>query len=177
MLIVLFIISLIIAFAVALYNLREWGFSFEDTIGIPFITFIDCIIVSCLFAIIGVGIASCSSQVPLDEPPVETELIALKDGNEVSDSFFLGTGTIDGNLYYHYLEETPKGIQSRKLAAGDNVYLHYTTGNTPPTLKTIKTRPENDFVYFLGSWATSGEEYHFYVPHSAVTNEVMIDLE
>ena len=176
MLIVLLIISLIIAFAVAFYNLADWGFSFEDTIMIPFAILTIGIVVSFCISLFGIMIAECSSQVPLDEPPVETELIALKDGNEVSGSFFLGTGAIDGNLYYHYLEETSKGIQSKKLAADNSVYLHYTAEYTPPTLKTVKTRPANDFVYFLGSWRTN-EEYHFYVPHSAVTNEVMIDLE
>ena len=176
MLIVLLIISLIIAFIFSLKALADWGFEFGDVILMPSVILIMCIFISFLLSLFGIMIADCSPQVPLDEPPVETELLALKDGNGVSGTFFLGTGTIDGNLYYHYLEETPRGIQSKKLAAGDNVYLHYTTGNTPPTLKTIKTRPENDFTYFLGSWGTS-EEYHFYVPHSAVTNEIMIDLE
>lgn len=176
MFIVLLIISLIIAFIFSLKSLADWGFDFKETIGIPLSILILGIFISCIPLIIGVDIADCSSQVPLDEPPVETELIALKDGSAASGSFFLGTGSIDEKLYYYYLEETPKGIQSKKLAAGDNVYLHYTVENTPPTLKTIKTRPESDFIYFLGSWLTF-EEYHFYVPHSAVTNEVMIDLE
>lgn len=176
MFIVLLIISLIIAFIVALYNLSEWGFDCEGVIMIPLVVFLTGIAITCVFAVIGVGVADCSSQVPLDEPPVETELIALKDGTAASGSFFLGTGSIDGKLYYYYLEETPKGIQSKKLAADDNVYLHYTEENTPPILKMVKTRPESDFIYFLGSWSTL-LEYHFYVPHSAVTNEVMIDLE
>lgn len=176
MLIVLLIISLIIAFIFSLKALAEWGFDWEGTVIMPLIVLLTGIAISFFISVFGILVAECSPHVPLDEPPVETELIALKDGHEVSGTFFLGTGTIDGNLYYHYLEETSKGIQSKKLAAGDNVYLHYTTGNTPPILKTIKTRPENDFAYFFGSWATS-EEYHFYVPHSAVTNEIMIDLE
>jgi hypothetical protein len=176
MLIVLLIISLIIAFIFSLKALADWGFDFGEVILMPLIILIMGIFISFFVSLFGMIIADCSPHVPLDEPPVEVELLALKDGNGVSGTFFLGTGTIDGNLYYHYLEETSKGIQSKKLAAGDNVYLHYTTGNTPPTLKTIKTRPENDFVYFLGSWETD-KEYHFYVPHSAVTNEIMIDLE
>lgn len=177
MLIVLLIISLVVAFIFSLKSLADWEFDFfEDTIGIPLGILTLGIFISIFISLFGVIIADCSSQVPLDEPPVETELIALKDGSAASGSFFLGTGSIDGKLYYYYLEETPKGIQSKKLAAGDNVYLHYTAENTPPTLKTIKTRPANDFIYFLGSWGTL-VEYHFYVPHSAVTNEVMIDLE
>jgi hypothetical protein len=176
MVIVLLIISLVIAFIISLKALADWGFDVTEVIMIPITIFFIGAVISCLLSVFGAIIATCSPHVPLDEPPVEVELLALKDGNGVSGTFFLGTGTIDGNVYYHYLEETPRGIQSKKLAAGDNVYLHYTTGNTPPTLKTIKTRPENDFVYFLGSWETD-EEYHFYVPHSAVTNEIMIDLE
>lgn len=176
MLIVLLIISLIIAFIFSLQALADWGFEFSEVILMPLLILILGIFISFFLSLFGVIIADCSSHVPLDEPPVEVELLALKDGTAASGSFFLGTGSIDGKLYYYYLEETPKGIQSKKLAAGDNVYLHYTEENTPPMLKTIKTRPESDFIYFLGSWSTL-LEYHFYVPQSAVTNEVMIDLE
>ena len=176
MFIVLLIISLVIAFIFSLKSLADWGFDFEETILMPSLILIVGIFISFFISLFGTIIADCSSQVPLDEPPVETELIALKDGTAASGSFFLGTGSIDGKLYYHYLEETPEGIQSKKLEADDNVYLHYTEENTPPTLKIIKTRPESDFIYFLGSWSTL-VKYHFYVPHSAVTNEVMIDLE
>jgi hypothetical protein len=176
MLIVLLIISLIIAFIISLKALADWGFDFGEVIGIPLAILMIGIFISFFVSLFGAIIADCSPQVPFDEPPIETELIALKDGNAASGSFFLGTGSIDGKLYYYYLEETPKGIQSKKLAADDDVYLHYTAENTPPTLKTIKTRPASNFIYFLGSWITS-VEYHFYVPRSAVTNEVMIDLE
>ena len=176
MLIVLLIISLVIAFIISLRALADWGFDFTEVILMPLLIFILGCFISFFTSLFGIIIADCSSQVPLDEPPVETELIALKDGDAVSGLFFLGTGSIDGKLYYHYLEETPKGVQSKKLEADDNVYLHYTAENTPPILKMIKTRPKNDFMYFLGSWSTI-EEYHFYVPHSSVTNEIMIDLE
>lgn len=74
----------------------------------------------------------------------KTEIISLQDTNGVSGNFYLGCGSIDGELYYAYYYETEYGIKYGSIS-GENsrlpVYIKYleNPSETPYILQYGKT--------------------------------------
>lgn len=134
------------------------------------------LILGLLITLFSCGIAEGSPTEPYGEPET-IELIALKDGNEIFGSFFLGSGMINEDQYYYYLIETPKGIQQKNTLVNENVFLHYIENGETPRLVKQFMRTSNKFLLFWTCGADAHIESHFYIPKGSLTTEFEIDLE
>ncbi len=103
----------------------------------------------------------------------KTNIIALKDNQNVDGNFYLMGGYIDEDLYYYYATETEFGYKTEKIKA-DNAYIKYTDGKT--CIEKYKGEPTNESVHFWG-FPTCDYQYIIYVPEGTVTNEFNVDLE
>lgn len=103
------------------------------------------------------------------------ELYALQNNNEISGSFFLGSGRIDEEMYYVYIVKEDKGKQIQTLEIDANeIYLNDSTDT--PTLD-IHSK---DFKYKWMYWFAMpkiGYEYVFNIPSGSIDYKYNIDLK
>ena len=167
------IICLLISFYfVAQYWMDTWNSIGENiylTIFIPFLG-------------IGTGLIlwlSIGSIIGLFMPTIDIketkELYALQDSNEISGSFFLGSGRIDEEMHYVYIvkEDRGKQIQSLEIETND-IYLNDNVDT--PTLDIYS----KDFKYGWMYWfaVPRGDcEYVFNIPPDSIDYKYNIDLK
>lgn len=103
----------------------------------------------------------------------DTKIIALKDNQNISGSFYLLGGYADEDLYYYYAIETEFGYTTEKIKA-ENVYIKYT--NDEPHIEehqgSFANKKNNLWAFPLCS-----NKYIIYCPNGTVTHEFNIDLE
>ena len=103
------------------------------------------------------------------------ELYALQDGNEISGSFFLGSGRIDEEMHYVYIVKEDRGKQMQTLKIDTNdIYLNDNVDT--PTLDIYS----KDFKYGWMYWFAmpSGDcEYVFNIPPDSIDYKYNIDLK
>jgi hypothetical protein len=107
---------------------------------------------------------------------VETTTIsALKDNAKTKGSFFLGSGYINSNQYYFYIEETNKGKKMSKVSV-DNAYVK--ENSTRSYIERYEYQYTSKFaIWMYGKEPWGAEEYIFHVPKGTVTTEFNIDME
>jgi hypothetical protein len=103
----------------------------------------------------------------------DTKIIALKDNQNVSGSFYIMGGYVDEDLYYYYATETEFGYKTEKVKA-DNAYIKYTDGETH--IEKYVGEFANDSANFWG-FPMCDNRYIIYCPDGTVTNEFIVDLE
>ena len=175
MVIICVIVALILWIAYLIWenqdNDLDAGIFIGSFIGINLVGLGLGFLLTLLFGIIAVD----CPQIPCGEPQ-KVELVAMKDNSTINGNFFLGSGSINEDQYYFYLEQTNKGIQKKKVKADHNTYLNYIENDDTPYLLIQKTRCENDIIYAL-SHKCYDVEYYFYIPDGSITNEFSVDLE
>ena len=117
-------------------------------------------------------IASCCAEIEYNVVS-DTKIIALKDNQNTSGSFYIMGGYIDEDLYYYYATETEFGYKTEKIKA-NNVYIKYTDGETH--IERYQGEFVNDGAYFWGA-CICDDRYIIYCPEGTVTNEFNVDLE
>lgn len=143
-------------------DLVFWGF-----IGMTLVAFLG-------FVIMFLGNACITADKVIETNKVE--VCALADNNEVSRQFFLGTGSIDKDLYYFYVAKNDDGGKTiEKLKSEDNshIVLYEDEKETPYLLK--KTAVSSNWAanFFLGIDQTY---YEFHIPPNSITSNYNIDL-
>lgn len=131
-----------------------------------------------------------------------SKIIALKDNNLSSGTFFLGCGSVNNDEYYCYYTVSDEGdIEYNKLSAtDDNVKLRYCGDNEQPrveiyyeTVNTVLIAKPNiwklstdDYIsyhkYSVGDVVTSDiNEQHqqtiIYIPEGSIEQNYKIDME
>ena len=131
---------------------------------------------------IGTGLIlwlSIGSVIGLFMPTVDIketkELYALQDGNEISGSFFLGSGRIDEEMHYVYIvkEDRGKQMQTLKIETND-IYLNDNVDT--PTLDIYSKDFKYRWMYLFAmpSWDC---EYIFNIPPDSIDYKYNIDLK
>lgn len=168
------IISLIVTIAIIIYHWREnlWygvGLCILETVGILLTSFF----VTVLIVVLSSAIVSSNDNIIEYNKVSDTKIIALKDNQNVSGSFYIMGGYVDEDLYYYYATETEFGYKTEKVKA-ENTYIKYTDGETH--IERYFGEFTKDGLYFWGfPWCY--DRYIIYVPDGTVTNEFNIDLE
>ena len=104
----------------------------------------------------------------------DTKIVTLKDNQNVSGNYYLFSGRIDEDLYYHYATETEFGYKTEKLKAS-NVYIKYTKDE--PHIEKLEPKFTNDIVTFFARNPITPDRYIIYCPEGTITSEFNIDLE
>lgn len=102
----------------------------------------------------------------------DVEIYALQDNITTEGRFFLGTGQVDGNLKYFYVEDTEFGYTVRDVDA-DNTYIKNTDGKCH--LETQSYEFDNWFVRLIAM--PMRERRIFYIPEGSILQNYNIDLQ
>lgn len=167
-----FIIGFIVAIAIIIGVFRDDFYGWGERIGFSFLILICSFFISCLIFLGASVITSCCAEIEYSMVS-DVKIIALKDNQDISGSFYIMGGYIDEDLYYYYATETKFGYKTEKIKA-DNVYIKYTDGETH--IEKYQGEFVNDGAYFWGA-CTCDDRYIIYCPEGTVTNDFNVDLE
>lgn len=164
------LIFLIVAFILSRVDKRnnDWH-SFADTIIFMWIGFL----IGVLIVFIGGIVVSAVAE--SEEFIVGTrEIVAFKDNNSTSGSFFLGSGYVDGDMKYCAMIKNEDGSYEMKTYDTDECLI-IETNDTPKIEKRgycFKTEWLNWFFFNMKL-----NEYVFYIPEGSICNNYVVDLE
>jgi hypothetical protein len=197
-------ICLILSIAgVALFALGTCFTNTQSRIKSLMVWGIGLTIVSCFISIfVSTVNPKTEKQYSYDKLASSSKIIALKDNNLLSGTFFLGCGSINNDEYYYYYTVSDEGdIEFNKLSAThDNVKLRYCGDNEQPRVETyyetvntvLIAKPNiwnlsiNDYIsyhkYSVGDVVTSDiNEWHkqtiIYIPEGTIQQDYNIDMK
>lgn len=112
------------------------------------------------------------------EKDSEWTIYALNDSSDMKGHFFLGTGSVESNLYYYYIRDTARGQQIEKVRVSDaylkyddkcyiEKYSRYYNDDLKTKLLTTKLFDKCDYNSY----------YVIHIPEGSVTNEFIVDLQ
>ena len=167
-----FIIGFVMWVGVTIYficdSYCDWSEKFLNSLMALVLSFLFSFAV-CLVASI---ITNCCAEIEYNVVS-DTKIIALKDNQNISGSFYIMGGYVDEDLYYYYATETEFGYKMEKIKA-DRAYIKYTDGETH--IERYKGEFANGGGYLLG-FPMCNDRYIIYCPEGTVTNEFNVDLE
>lgn len=102
----------------------------------------------------------------------DTQIIALKDNQNVNGRFYIMGGYVDEELCYYYAKETEFGYKTEKIEAS-KAYIKYT--DEQPHIERYTAEFPKDFLYVFGN--PIGKRYVIYCPENTITTEFAVDLE
>lgn len=102
---------------------------------------------------------------------------ALKDGNTVSGSFFLGTGTVDGEIEYRFMSEEEDGGLRMNTVSADDAVIYDTTDAPRVETYTYEFKSRLVRLLFGPGPLLQDAEYRIYVPEGTVKYEYVVDLK
>ena len=141
----------------------------------------ECLLGFFLGAILGIVVSLFvvwTASATLPSSPVldsSAQIKALNDASTVRVSFFLGSGTANGEIEYRFMVEDGAGVRMKTVSAEDAVV--YDTTDTPH-LETYVYRLDSAAArFFFGEELLISDEYRIYVPADTVKYDFNIDLE
>lgn len=117
-------------------------------------------------------VSNCDNVIEYNKTS-DTKIIALKDNQNISGSFYIMGGYVNEDLYYYYATETEFGYKTEKVKA-ENTYIKYADGETH--IERYVGEFTNDSLYLWG-FPMCDDRHIIYVPDGTVTNEFVVDLE
>lgn len=100
-------------------------------------------------------------------------LESLIDGNGIQADFFLGCGTIEGELHYAFYYEHEKGYKLEKVKAED-AYVRYSDKNQMTIIKDSLT---DSWINLFALDLEYEKEYIFEVPENSIKNQYKLDTQ
>jgi len=172
-----FILGTIIAFVIMMKKvvLPDWVSSDKEdkVFGICLTSVTSIAIGFLLFAIIGMPISYKAKQIPIEES--REKLVTFKDNNNISGSFFLGTGSIEGDLYYYYYKEVGDGRYiSGKISSYRCVINE--TDEVSPCIVSYKSEFGNKY-WKLFSFPDKHFKSDIYIPKNSIVRGFKLDLQ
>lgn len=143
-----------------------------EKILLSIMTVVISTVITFIVLLVSSAIASCCAEIDYNMVS-DTKIIALKDNQNASGSFYIMGGYVDEDLYYYYATETEFGYKTEKVKA-DNAYIKYTDGETH--IEKYAGEFANDASNLWG-FPMCDDRYIIYCPDGTVTNEFSIDLE
>ena len=155
------------------FIVEEWEWSdWGERVFSPLLTFLFILLISVLCCFISSLIASEVAELDYTKAN-DTEIIALKDNQNISGGFFIMSGYVDEDLYYYYAKETVYGYKIEKVKA-ENSYIKYT--NDKPHIETYEAEFKSG-VADVFAVCVSDNRYVIYCPENTITTEYVVDLE
>ena len=167
-----FIIGLVVATVIIVCILCDDWCDLGEKFWYSILTLMTVFFISFLVWLFGSLIISSNADVKY-EMVSDTKIIALKDNQNISGSFYIMGGYVDEDLYYYYATETEFGYKTEKIKA-DNTYIKYTDGETH--IEKYEGKFANEDVNIWASPMYSNR-YIIYCPEGTITNEFNVDLE
>lgn len=104
----------------------------------------------------------------------EIEISALNDKSNISGNFFIGTGYIEEEINYYYVENTEKGKIIKNIEA-DNVYI-VEDNEEKPRIEKYNAQYKNKICNLIAKNYNNSYK-KIYIPENSITNEYNINLE
>jgi len=109
-----------------------------------------------------------------EEVTTTKDLISLNSQANASGSFFLGIGSVSDTKRYYYFVDTPKGVNSRSVCAGDS-YITETDSTEPKIVKyryQLKKDPLSLSSLYIRAGVLSPDEYNkIYIPEGSIKRQ------
>lgn len=105
----------------------------------------------------------------------ETPIAALKDNSLTAGVAFLGTGHVEEEQYYFYMENTQNGQRMEKIRT-DFAYVMEAETNDA-RLETYGYKFTSKFAIFMFGKKSPDKDYTFVVPKGTVTTDFDVDME
>ena len=102
------------------------------------------------------------------------EITALNDNSSATGSFFLGSGRVDEDMKYYYVEQTEKGKHIDDVSA-DHAYI-IEANNETPRIERYEPKFENAWLYWI-AFPVQEAEYKIYIPEDSITTDFDVNLE
>ena len=168
------IISLIVTIAIIVHI---WHEDLWAGVGTCIMESFLVILVSCavtlLVILLSSAVVSSRDNVFEYNKVSDTKIVALKDNQNASGSFYIMGGYVNEDLYYYYATETEFGYKTEKVKASDT-YIKYADGETH--IEKYVGEFINDSMNFWG-FPMCNDRYIIYCPDGTITNEFIVDLE
>jgi len=167
--IIIGIISLVLCVIAALFSGDNW----KEKIGMSVMMSLVSLLVSLFIALIISMILDVFTD-KVFELKSTNEIVALQDKNSVIGHFFLGSGSIDGDMKYVFMSKEQNGFRMESFDANEAIVVYsddkkierYESEFKNQTLKKLFGQP-----WFADS------EYKIYVPDGTIQNSYNVDLK
>lgn len=145
--------------------------------------FFNVTVISFLVSILLVGCiplyvvsAICTGCAEMDYKLTETiEITALNDNSAVSGHFYLGSGYVDEDMKYYFIEETEKGKHMDSVDADYSYIIE--SNNENPRIEVYSPEFKNNKVLRWFATELAADEYRIYIPENSITTEFSVDLQ
>jgi hypothetical protein len=167
-----FIIGLVIAIVITIgICVDDWN-DLGDKIFFSIMTFLLSCLGSLLVFVLSSAIVSSCAEIKYNKVS-DTQIIALKDNQNINGSFYIMGGYVDEELYYYYATETELGYKTEKVES-DNTYIKYT--NEKSHIERYNGEFANDISYVFAVPMVE-DRYIIHCPEGTITTEFSVDLE
>lgn len=166
------IIGFVVFIALIIYTFSDGCWDLFEKFLVSFMTLVATFFLSFIVLLLGSACTSAVAEVEY-EMISDTQIIALKDNQNVSGNFYIMGGYVDEDLYYYYATETQFGYKTEKVKA-DTSYIKYTNGETH--IEEYEPKFTNKCAYIFG-FPLQLNRHIIYCPDGTVANEFKIDLE
>lgn len=165
------ILGAIIGIVIGIYLTSDAWMELWERVIMTFLLALLCSTLGVLFAMFsGVFADICADKTY--HVVEDIEIYALQDNITTEGSFFLGSGHVDDELKYFYVEETELGYVVNNVDA-DNAYIKYTTDRYH--LERLSYTFDNWFVRLIAF--PMNNRYVFYIPDGSIINNYTVDLK
>ena len=106
----------------------------------------------------------------------QENLVTLKDNNSVSGNFFLGTGTINGQMKYVYYQQNYDSTYQMWQVDYFNAKIKYTDGQPKVNITDVR-RQKSLWNKFAIDMDGSSQTYIFEVPKGSIKNSYELDAQ
>lgn len=126
----------------------------------------------CIGVLVSIGIAFAAPEETIYQ---ETKkIVAAKDNITIEGHFFIGGGTIDGDMYYFYYTQSSYGYyESHKIKAKHTRI--YEDEELNPYIKLYRSQNAGALKYFAIPWFTVSADIH--IPRGSIVQKINFDLE
>ena len=132
-----------------------------------------------LFGAVGALIISLPATYIMSDDYIEThEIVSLKDGTGSTGSFFLGSGSLDGDATFFYYQRVSGGFELKSVDADDTTIIF--SDENPRVEQDCTKFNNNFFTWPVAEFPTDHEcegDYKIYVPADSITTKFVLDAE
>jgi hypothetical protein len=107
-----------------------------------------------------------------------TPIVAFSSNSNTSGNFILGSGTIENEMVYYYIEKTNMGNQIKSIPVDNSVYI-VEDNNTQPNISVQQKRTKLPEQFKKWSWIhvfIGSEITIITIPENSISYEYNVDL-
>ncbi|MFW6310839.1 MAG: hypothetical protein ACOC1K_01240 [Nanoarchaeota archaeon] len=119
----------------------DWKYVCQDLLMFVLVS----IVFTTLYCTIASTIAESSGNLNHEKTILDYEIVSLKNSNQISGSFFIGSGYINNKEYYHVFAKVGDNEYKRKKYKTNNSLIKETTEQKPHVKRKIYTKSLNEF--------------------------------